>query len=110
MTISDMNLLVAALLLIFVFAFACPESADALVCGGPYWRNFDRTDGNADPEKRRQDAEARAALARLMPIIFRGRVAWGRDLADLTTRLESPLRLIAFEHVEVLSGELPRSA
>jgi hypothetical protein len=109
MTMLGVRPLIAAPLLIFVFAGLCPGDLEALDCGVAYWRNYDRVDGVADPAKRRQDAEARAALANLRPIIFRGRVARARTLSGGVTD-QLPLSLIIFEDVEVLRGEMPRSA
>jgi hypothetical protein len=70
MTVSSMRLF-AALLLICVVACASATHVEAFDCPGPIPRNFDRIDGNADPEKQRLDAEARAALANLRPIVLR---------------------------------------
>jgi hypothetical protein len=98
-----MRALVAAILLICVFACACPKHAGALDCAIRGWWNFDRIDG--DPQKRLQDAEARAALANLGPIVFRGRFAWARDLSDLRKN-SSPVFLIVLKDVEVLQGVL----
>jgi len=106
---SGMRPLIAAPLLICVFACACPKHVEALQCAEAWWQNFDRIDGDTDPEKRRQDAEARAALANLRPIVFRGRFAWARDLSD-RRKNGSPVFLIVFRDVEVLRGEMPRSA
>jgi len=97
---------VAAIFLICFFVSACPERAAALDCATAGWWNFDRSDG--DPQKQRQDAEARAALANLGPIVFRGRFAWARYLSDIR-KTNSPRVLIALRNVEVLQGEMPRS-
>ena len=64
---------------------------------------------DGDPEKQRQDAEARAALANLRPIVLRGRFAWARDLSDLRKN-QMRVFLIALKDVEVLRGEMHRSA
>jgi hypothetical protein len=95
---------VAATFLICFFVSACPEQAAALDCATAGWWNFDRIDG--DPQKQRQDAEARAALANLGPIVFRGRFAWARYLSDIR-KTNSPKVLIALRDVEVLQGEMP---
>jgi hypothetical protein len=96
--------------LIFAFVCFCPKRVEALSCAIQFtWRNFDRIDGDADLVKRKQDAEARGALAMLKPIIFRGRVARVRDLTDRSTT-DVPVSLVIFRDVEVLKGELPQSA
>jgi hypothetical protein len=98
-----MRALVAAIFSICVFVCACPKHAGALDCATAGWWNFDRIDG--DPQKQRQDAEARAALANLGPIVFRGRFAWARDLSDLRKN-SSPVFLIVLKDVDVLQGVL----
>jgi hypothetical protein len=102
-----MRALVAAVFSICVLVCACSKQAGALDCATASWWNFDRIDG--DPQKQRQDAEARAALANLGPIVFRGRFASAHGLSD-QTRNDSTVLLIAFKDVEVLRGEMPRSA
>lgn len=84
-----------------------PKNVNALDCAHFYWRNFDRLDG--DLQKRRRDAEARAALANLAPIVFRGRITRTRDLSGVG-KSNTAFFLIAFKDVEVLRGEMPRSA
>jgi hypothetical protein len=102
-----MRPLVSVLLLICFFVVACPKNVSALGCANSDWRNFDRLDG--DLEKRRLDAEARAALANLAPIVFRGRITRTRDLSDVG-KSNTAVFLITFKDVEVLRGEMPRSA
>lgn len=104
-----MRPLIAAALLICVLVCVFPKRVEALSCALLTWRNFERVDGDTDPAKKQQDAEARAALEMLRPIIFRGRVARARDLIDPSTT-DLPVSMIFFENVEVLKGELPRSA
>jgi hypothetical protein len=106
-----MRSLIAASLLVSAFACVFPQHAGALGhgCGQPHWRNYDRIDGDADPQQSRRDAEAAAALAGLRPIIFRGRVAWTRVLSRGGPN-RHPMSLVAFNDVEVLRGEMPRPA
>ena len=102
-----MRACVAAIFLMCVFDCACPRDADALSCATRGWWNFDRIDG--DPQKRRQDAEARAALDNLGGIVFRGRFASARSLSD-PRKSNSPVLMIVFKDVTILRGEMPRSA
>jgi hypothetical protein len=81
---SDMRPLIAVAPLICAFVCLCPKHVEALSCAAITSRNFDRVDGDADPAKKQQDAEARAALAMLRPIIFRGRLLGPRaSVADI---------------------------
>lgn len=99
-------------LLVCAFACASPRHVEALSCAVAFfWQSFERTDGDADLETRRRDAERRASLANLerTPIVFRGRFAWARDLSD-RRKTSEPLFLIGFKDIEVLRGEIPRSA
>jgi hypothetical protein len=110
LTLSEMHLLIAAVLLICTFVCACPVHVEAFQCPGVTWRSFERTDGDADPETRRRDAEVRAALANLerTPIVFRGRFAWARDLSK-RRKNGDPTFLVVFKDVKVLRGEMPWS-
>jgi hypothetical protein len=102
---------IAAALL--VGALVCPNQAEALDCALPPSRLWYRAaDGiEASAEKQNQDAEARAALARLelTPIIFRGRLASARYLSDLR-KTNIPFSLLVFDDVEVLKGRLPKTS
>ena len=105
--VSPMRPFASVILLIGVLAVACPDTVSALDCAKPYWWNYERLDG--DPQQRRLDAEARAALANMGPMIFRGRFAWARDLSDVRKN-QSAVFLISLKDVDVLQGEMPRSA
>jgi hypothetical protein len=98
-----MRALVATSLLICVFVCSCPMHAGALDCAVTGSWDFDRIDGD-DPQKRQQDAEARAALANLGQVVFRGRFAWARNLSGPRNNISIPVLLIVFEDVEVLQG------
>ncbi|MES5488485.1 hypothetical protein QMZ05_37565 [Bradyrhizobium sp. INPA03-11B] len=96
----------SVIFLICAFVFASPKGASALDCAKAFWWNFDRSDG--DQQRQRRDAEARATLANLAPLVFRGRIAWTRDLSDVR-KTSTPVSLIVLKDVEVLRGKMPRS-
>ena len=115
-TIPAMRTLTIAALLSWVFA--CPEHAQAFECPGvPIWQQYysracndlDYQGAYSEPAlvKRREDAEARAELARLdrTPIIFRGHIARTRDLSNVRAT-SAPVSLIVFEDVTLLKGVL----
>jgi hypothetical protein len=100
-----MRPLCSVVLLLCLFVVACLNNADALDCNTVHWWNFDRIDG--DLQQRRSDAEARAALANMKPIVFRGRIARVRELSNMGKT--TPIYLMVFRDVEILRGALPRS-
>ena len=112
---TTVPLTIAALL---SWVFACPEHAEAFECPGvPIWQKYysracndlDYRGAYSEPAlvKRREDAEARAELARLdrTPIIFRGRIARTRDLSNVHAT-SAPVSLIVFEDITLLKGVL----
>jgi hypothetical protein len=112
---SDMRPLIAVAPLICAFVCLCPKHVEALSCAAITSRNFDRVDGDADPAKKQQDAEARAALAMLRPIIFRGRLLGPRaSVADIGPARElsggKPTDLSGWPDLSAFEGGRPSAA
>ena len=104
-----MRRFIAAALLLA--AFASPRKVEALQCANSeffpsFWQRAANS-GDVPVEQQSRDKEARATLELLerTPIVFRGRVASARYLSDLR-KTNTPTSLIAFDHVEVLKGQL----
>ena len=93
--------------LLAVLGIGWPVAARALDCAFFSPSSFESIDTSADPAKKIEDLEARAALANLSPIVFSGRLAGVRSLGG--SNVQAPVELFTFLDVKILRGELPRS-